>query len=100
MQQQQQQQLQATSGMDRERVRAPMILDGSGLHVVTEEHSTVGITSIRGLKPGNPNWTNQDNFFVVEGFDGKDINFYCVLDGHGEFGHHVSRYVIYFKTVK
>ena len=59
--------------------------------MVTEEHSTVGVGSIKGHKPGNPNWINQDNFFVVERFDSKEVNYYCVLDGHGELGHFVSR---------
>ena len=54
----------------------------------TEEHAHSGITSIRGLKPANP---NQDNFFVVKNFDGRNIWIYCVLDGHGEHGHLVSR---------
>lgn len=62
-----------------------------GLQTVSEDHTTVGVSSIKGLKPGNPNWINQDNFFVVERFENKDIYFYCVLDGHGEVGHHVSR---------
>jgi serine/threonine protein phosphatase PrpC len=57
----------------------------------TEEHSHSGVTTIRGMKPGNPNWINQDNFFVNESFEGRDIRIYCVLDGHGEHGHLVSR---------
>lgn len=57
--------------------------------VTTEEHFHSAVTSIKGLKPGNPNWTNQDNFFVRE--DNGDLRTYCVLDGHGENGHHVSR---------
>ena len=65
--------------------------DPGGLQMVTEEHSTVGVGSIKGHKPGNPNWINQDNFFVVERFDSKEVNYYCVLDGHGELGHFVSR---------
>ena len=31
------------------------------------------VTSIRGLKPANPNWINQDNGFIIENFDGGDI---------------------------
>lgn len=57
----------------------------------TEDHYTSGVTSIRGLKPGNPNWINQDNFFVSESFAGNDVRVFCVLDGHGEHGHLVSR---------
>lgn len=59
--------------------------------VTQEEHNFAGVTSVRGLKPGNPNWINQDNFFIMENFDSKDTRIYCVLDGHGENGHHVSR---------
>jgi serine/threonine protein phosphatase PrpC len=59
--------------------------------VTTEEHHFAAVTSIRGLKPGNPNWINQDNFFVAENIDGKETRVYCVLDGHGENGHLVSR---------
>ena len=61
------------------------------LPMYTEEHQYASVTSIKGLKPGNPNWINQDNFFIIEKFDNRDINFYCVFDGHGENGHHVSR---------
>jgi serine/threonine protein phosphatase PrpC len=57
----------------------------------TEEHGHSSVTSIRGMKPGNPNWINQDNFFVTENFEGRDIRIYCCLDGHGEHGHLVSR---------
>lgn len=57
----------------------------------TEEHGHSGVASIRGMKPGNPNWINQDNFFITESFDGRDVRIYCVLDGHGEHGHLVSR---------
>lgn len=56
-----------------------------------EEHTTASVSSLKGLKPGNPNWINQDNFFVIEQFENRDINMYCVLDGHGELGHLVSR---------
>ena len=58
---------------------------------ILEESSTAAVASIKGLKPGNPNWINQDNFILIENFDQRGINFYCVLDGHGEHGHHVSR---------
>jgi len=58
----------------------------------SEEHFSAAVTSTKGLKPGNPNWTNQDNYFVIENFDpNRDVRLYCVLDGHGEHGHHVSR---------
>ena len=63
------------------------------LAIYHEDHApNAAVTSIKGLKPGNPNWRNQDNFFVVENVEGRqDMHFYCVLDGHGEHGHHVSR---------
>jgi serine/threonine protein phosphatase PrpC len=68
---------------------------GKDLHnnllIVNEELAFGAVTSIKGLKPGNPNWINQDNFFLVENFDGRDVRLYCVLDGHGENGHLVSR---------
>lgn len=57
----------------------------------TEDHHSSGVTTIRGLKPGNPNWINQDNFFVSESFYGRETRIFCVLDGHGEHGHLVSR---------
>ena len=68
-----------------------VIRDVGGLLILTEDHETVGVTSIRGLKPNNPAWTNQDNFFVCEKFEQRDVNLYCVLDGHGEVGHFVSK---------
>ena len=95
---------------------SPMIMtqqqrDNSALYV--EEHITASSTSIRGLKPGNPNWINQDNFFVIDNTNlnsnrngnsnshnhsssnvnsnSNESHYYCILDGHGENGHHVSR---------
>ena len=59
--------------------------------IYNEEHQFAAVTSIKGLKPGNPSWINQDNMFISEYFENKDLHFYCVLDGHGEHGHHVSR---------
>src|SRR5690606_21222841 len=67
----------------------PSIWDN--LSTGTEEYNSAGASSIRGLKPENPNWINQDNFFIAENFDNNDFHVYCVLDGHGEFGHIVSR---------
>lgn len=50
-----------------------------------------GVSSIKGHKPGNPNWTNQDNYAIVEGTPGEPkTRIYIVLDGHGEHGHLVS----------
>ena len=43
------------------------------------------------MQPGNPNWTNQDNYSVEECVGGDlDCRIYIVLDGHGEHGHLVS----------
>lgn len=54
-----------------------------------------GSHSIKGYKPSNPhNWINQDNFFVLENIpyaNNTFNNIYCVLDGHGEHGHIVSK---------
>ena len=61
----------------------------SNNYTSSEEHQTCGVTSIKGLKPGNPNWNNQDNFFIQE--NPAELKLYCVLDGHGEHGHHISR---------
>ena len=61
-----------------------------------EDHGpNSAVTSIKGLKPGNPKWRNQDNFFVMEKVDGiRDMGLYCVLDGHGQYGHDVARTVV------
>jgi serine/threonine protein phosphatase PrpC len=77
-------------------VKEGVISSGSNVTAInnfttTEEHNISAVYSVRGLKPGNPNWINQDNFFVIENFDGRDVKLFCVLDGHGEHGHHVSR---------
>jgi hypothetical protein len=63
-----------------------------------ELYPTCGVSSIKGLKPGNAHWINQDNFFIVNTMDSGTTAsgvaasmVYCVLDGHGEHGHLVSR---------
>lgn len=61
----------------------------NGMPFFSEEGLFSSATSIRGLKPGNPNWINQDNFFIIESASNRD-HMYCILDGHGENGHHVS----------
>ena len=62
------------------------------LAIYHEDHCpNAAVTSIKGLKPGNPAWRNQDNFFVIDNVDGRDLHMYCAFDGHGEHGHHVSR---------
>ena len=89
---------------DRDRggevVRGPnsngglIVREVGGLSITTEQLSTVGVTSIKGLKPNNPNWINQDNFFVAENVlesEANPVHIYCVLDGHGSVGHLVSR---------
>lgn len=71
--------------------RPPTSGNGRELVITTETHTTAAVSSIKGLKPNNPNWTNQDNFFVVESKSGEpECLLYCVLDGHGEVGHLVS----------
>ena len=50
-----------------------------------------GVCSIKGHKPGNPNWINQDNYSIEECVGGDpETRIYIVLDGHGEHGHLVS----------
>ena len=71
-----------------------VVREVGGLSITTEHLSTAGVTSIRGLKPNNPNWVNQDNFFVAENVldnDSAPVHIYCVLDGHGGVGHLVSK---------
>ena len=54
--------------------------------------SHCGVCSIKGHKPGNPNWTNQDNYAISECVGGDaSTRVYVVLDGHGEHGHLVSQ---------
>lgn len=84
-------QLPQIAGVPTASRRPQSSVSTSQLQITTDEHQTASVTSIKGLKPGNPNWTNQDNFLVVERFDNRDVNIYCVLDGHGESGHLVSR---------
>ena len=71
--------------------RAAGTLCASGnLPSYVEERSNAACVD-QGAQAWQPNWTNQDNQFIIEKFDNRDINFYCVLDGHGENGHHVSK---------
>jgi hypothetical protein len=47
--------------------------------------ASCGVSSIKGHKPGNPNWINQDNYSIEECVGGDpDTRIYIVLDGHGE----------------
>merc|ERR1711871_908660 len=57
----------------------------------SEQFRSTGATSIQGTKPNNPRWINQDNFFVLERFEDMNLHIFCVLDGHGEVGHLVSK---------
>jgi serine/threonine protein phosphatase PrpC len=71
--------------------------------LITDEVGVCAVSSIKGLKPGNPNWTNQDNFFLIDNHSSKPPSssgsstslipstIACVFDGHGEHGHLVSR---------
>lgn len=66
-------------------------LGGRELQKTFESTPNAGVCSITGLKPGNPNWINQDNFIAQEGRVGNtDEAMFCVLDGHGQQGHLVS----------
>lgn len=81
----------------------PMTTQVGPLLITVESKYLGSASSIRGLKPGNPNWTNQDSYFMAENFNGggsggggavsvsSGYHVYCVLDGHGEVGHLVSR---------
>lgn len=57
---------------------------------ITHTGMHCGVCTMKGLKPGNPNWQNQDNFIVKEG-GGEGVCIYTVFDGHGELGHLVSQ---------
>ena len=47
-----------------------------------------------GALPGKPIKTNQDSYIVIPKFLGANsIGLYAVADGHGLYGHNVSRYV-------
>lgn len=94
----QQQQIQQSNNNSFQNNSNNMLLNNtnnnlfSNLSIITEDYASSGVCSIKGLKPGNPNWTNQDNFIIFDYFESnKDISMYCVLDGHGENGHLVSR---------
>mmetsp|Transcript_4345 Transcript_4345/g.5729 ORF Transcript_4345/g.5729 Transcript_4345/m.5729 type:complete len:526 (-) Transcript_4345:357-1934(-) len=56
----------------------------------TEKSVRAGCHSIEGVKPGNANWSNQDNFFLVEDVS-PSLHIWGVFDGHGGDGHHVSK---------
>jgi serine/threonine protein phosphatase PrpC len=60
--------------------------------VINVSGDACGVCTIKGLKPGNPNWQNQDSFVVSEGVGARgDVHVFGVLDGHGEVGHLVSQ---------
>lgn len=67
------------------------LVNATSKDLTQEEGQGASASSIRGLKPGNPNWINQDSFFLIDNFDGRNTAMYCVLDGHGEHGHHISK---------
>lgn len=69
---------------------ASTALDNLDLQDVAGE--TCGVCTIKGLKPGNPKWQNQDNFVITENIDkNKNVHLFGVFDGHGELGHLVSQ---------
>ena len=52
--------------------------------------SHAAVSTMKGIKPGRPDWINQDSSFVMQ--TGRYMGeVYCVLDGHGEDGHLVSQ---------
>lgn len=58
---------------------------------ITASGLACGLCTIKGLKPGNPKWQNQDSYVLAENVGPRrDICVYGVLDGHGELGHLVS----------
>lgn len=64
--------------------------------MITDECNHSAVSSIKGLKPGNPNWINQDNYFLMDNTSSSSSSsipssISCVFDGHGEHGHLVSR---------
>ena len=72
------------------RNKQPTLPPAEPSPAMTQEISgDASVTSFKGLKPGRPEWINQDNYFIVKTNHGSEI--FCVLDGHGEHGHHVSR---------
>ena len=47
-----------------------------------------------GYQPNNPHKVNQDNFIEAVNFAGKtNAYLFAVADGHGTYGHEVSRYI-------
>lgn len=64
----------------------------SELVTKNERSLHAGVFSIEGLKPGHANWSNQDNYIIHEDVQGDaHKHTWCVFDGHGEHGHHVSK---------
>ncbi len=56
--------------------------------------SNLAFKSRPGALPGKPIKTNQDSYIIVPKFMNKThYGFYAVADGHGLYGHLVSRYV-------
>ncbi len=57
-------------------------------------YAKCGVSSITGVKSGDKDWINQDNYLVHE--DSKPLkkgrHIFAVFDGHGTNGHHVSQF--------
>eukprot|EP00617_Octactis_speculum_P017839 CAMPEP_0185752492 /NCGR_PEP_ID=MMETSP1174-20130828/11285_1 /TAXON_ID=35687 /ORGANISM="Dictyocha speculum, Strain CCMP1381" /LENGTH=442 /DNA_ID=CAMNT_0028429967 /DNA_START=260 /DNA_END=1588 /DNA_ORIENTATION=- len=76
----------------------PMISNhegNKGLELTTrgETSALAGAYSIQGRKPGHPNWSNQDNFLLMEKVQGESHRHtWIVFDGHGDRGHLVSKF--------
>jgi serine/threonine protein phosphatase PrpC len=46
------------------------------------------------VQPNNPNKVNQDSLVIKTNLAQKNINLYAVADGHGNFGHMASQYLV------
>lgn len=52
-----------------------------------------GSCTIPGYDPARPQRPNQDDFFCIEEFQNQAQSLFAVMDGHGQVGHDVSRYI-------
>eukprot|EP00978_Attheya_sp_CCMP212_P027792 scaffold93996_cov55-Attheya_sp.AAC.2 len=68
-------------------------VQGSACLVSTIASNSSGSHSITGTKANNPEWVNQDRFFVqnANGSDKNNRSVYLVFDGHGSCGHVVAQ---------
>jgi serine/threonine protein phosphatase PrpC len=62
-----------------------------GAHCAVEQYAH---RTKKGYIPGNPHKVNQDSLIAQVGFAGhSDMSLFSVCDGHGTYGHDVSRFV-------